>query len=79
MKLFNKGFIFFIINLTTNPVIKADITVPSLVPIILKSKNTSDKTTASTTQPISKATFTLPKIRLYLSEIALTKASPFSS
>lgn len=63
-------------NFTTIPVRKAEIIVPSLVPIIFISKNISDNIIDRTTHIISKAIFILPKFLLIVPAIALTKASP---
>lgn len=64
----------FVKNLTTKPVLIAEIIVPSRVPIILQSKNINESITDSKTQAISNATFTLPNSKPNLSAIALTIA-----
>lgn len=74
--LFNGLFKRAVKNFTTTPVRSAAITVPSLVPTIVNSKNRSDKTTAKTTQLISNPILTFPKSLCIVSETAFTKASP---
>lgn len=66
----------FVKNLTTIPVRKAEIIVPSLVPIIFISKNISDNIIDRITHITSKVIFIFPKFLWIVSVIALTKASP---
>ena len=74
--LFTGSFVSLWNSFTARPVQSAEITVPSLVPTIVKSNSNSDRISASATQLTSKAIYTLPKFLFLVSAIALTKASP---
>lgn len=71
----NVFFNIFVKNFTTIPVRKAEIIVPSLVPIIFISKNISDNIIDKITHITSKAIFILPKFLLIVPAIVLTKVS----
>ena len=61
---------------TTTPVSKAEMTVPSLVPTMVKLKNKSDTQREIMTHKTSNAIFTFPNFFFAASETAFTKASP---
>ena len=73
----SKGAFKYLVNtFTIIPVKRAERTVPSLVPTILRSKKKRERRIDKITHKISKPILIFPKFFLVVSDTAFTKASP---